>query len=98
VAGMLRSFDYAARHQIVDNPHTGQLEYRADEWAQRNREAFRSGYADASGHDLDSDEALIRGFEADKAVYEAVYESRNRPAWLAIPLASLAKLSTGDAA
>jgi maltokinase len=98
VASMLRSFDYAARHQIVDNPHTGQLEYRADEWAQRNREAFRSGYADASGHDLDGDEALIRGFEADKAVYEAVYESRNRPAWLAIPLASLAKLSTGDAA
>ena len=98
VASMLRSFDYAARHQLPDSPGTAQLEYRADEWSQRNRAAFRSGYAEASGHDLDHDDALIRGFEADKAVYEAVSESRNRPAWLPIPLASLAKLGTGDAA
>jgi maltokinase len=98
IASMLRSFDYAARHQLVDTPHSAQLEYRADEWAQRNRAAFCAGYAEAAGHDLDDDEAVIRGFEADKAVYEAVYESRNRPAWLPIPLASLAKLSTGDAA
>lgn len=98
VAGMLHSFDYAARHQLVDSPGTAQLEYRAEEWAQRNRTAFRAGYAEASGHDLDSDDAVIRGFEADKAVYQAVYEARHRPAWLAIQLASLAKLSTGNAA
>jgi maltokinase len=96
VASMLRSFDYAAHHQLVDAPPTAQLEYRAEEWAQRNRAAFRNGYAEASGHDLKADEAIIRGFEADKAVYEAVYETRHRPAWLPIPLVSLAKLSTGD--
>jgi maltokinase len=100
VASMLRSFDYAARHQIVDSPGTAQLEYRADEWAQRNRRAFRTGYAEASGHDLDDDDAVIRGFEADKAVYEALYEARNRPSWLPIPLASLARIGTmgGDPA
>ncbi len=100
VASMLRSFDYAARHQIIDSPGTAQLEYRADEWAQRNRDAFCTGYSEASGHDLDDDAAVIRGFEADKAVYEAVYEARNRPGWLPIPLGSLAKLGVagGDAA
>ena len=63
-------------------------------------DAFRAGYAEASGHDLDADAAVIRGFEADKAVYEAVYEARNRPSWLPIPLASLGKLGVvgGDAA
>ena len=98
VASMLRSFDYAARHQIVDSAGTAQLEYRADEWAHRNREAFCAGYSEASGHDLDVDAVVIRGFEADKAVYEAVYEARNRPSWLPIPLASLARLGVaGDA-
>jgi maltokinase len=90
VASMLRSFEYAARHQLIDTGANAQLEYRADEWAERNRAAFQNGYAEASGRELD--DAVIRGFEADKAVYEAVYEARHRPAWLAITLASLAKL------
>jgi maltokinase len=95
VASMLRSFDYAARHQIVDSAGTAQLEYRADEWAQRNRDAFRTGYSEASGQDLDDDDVVIRGFEADKAVYEALYEARNRPSWLPIPVAAAAQLSLG---
>jgi maltokinase len=109
VAGMLRSFDYAAYHQIVDLGSTSQRNYRAAEWADRNRAAFQAGYAsaaDASGtaaagandlHDLTQPtagdaEVLLRAFEADKAVYEAAYEARNRPAWLAVPLASLGRL------
>jgi maltokinase len=90
VATMLRSFDYAARHQLVDSGSNAQLEYRAEEWAQRNRAAFRSGYSETSGRELE--DAIVRGFEADKAVYEAVYEARHRPGWLPITLASLAKL------
>jgi maltokinase len=92
VAGMLRSFDYASRHQIVDTPDP-QLSYRANEWAERNRDAFCAGYADVSGSDPRVHDVLLRGFEADKAVYEAVYETRNRPTWVRIPLLSLTRLA-----
>src|SRR5205823_7965380 len=43
VAGMLRSFDYAARHLLADHPANPQREYRAAEWAERNRDAFCRG-------------------------------------------------------
>lgn len=92
IAGMLRSLDYVARHQLIDSPLTGQAEYRADEWAARNRDAFCAGYRD-SPDGVDIDPVLLRAYEADKAVYEAVYETRNRPAWLPVPLASLARLA-----
>jgi maltokinase len=93
VAGMLRSFDYAGYHQIVDTVSTSQRNYRAAEWAERNRTAFRTGYAQVAGDTgTESAPVLLRAFEADKAVYEAAYEARNRPAWLAVPLASLGRL------
>jgi maltokinase len=99
VAGMLRSFEYAGHHQIIDTGFQPQLAYRAAEWTQRNRAAFLTGYAAASGTDMRQHQIPLRAYEADKAVYEAVYEARNRPAWLAIPLASLVRLAkTEDSA
>ncbi|WP_237536707.1 phosphotransferase [Streptomyces sp. SID5785] len=84
IAGMLRSFDYAARSRGGDAPG----------FARACRTAYCEGYAAASGHDPRADPALLRAYETDKAVYEALYEARHRPTWLHVPLAALADLST----
>ncbi|GAA2573168.1 phosphotransferase [Actinomadura fulvescens] len=97
VAGMLRSFEYAARFLLADEEHTSaegarELEMRAHAWAARNRAAFCRGYAAAGGADPAAHSVLVRAFELDKAVYEVRYEARNRPSWLHVPLRSLAHL------
>lgn len=98
IAGMLRSFEYAGHHRLVEGGHVPQLAYRASEWTERNRDAFLTGYAETAGHDPREHPVPLQAFEADKAVYEAVYEARNRPAWLSIPLASLTRLAAAEGA
>ena len=106
VAGMLRSFDYAAFFQLLItdpralSPDRGTTErggsspllWHATEWAARNRDAFCDGYALRAGVDPRDHGPLLRAFELDKAVYEVVYETHNRPAWAPIPLSSIKRL------
>ena len=91
VAGMLRSFDYAARHQLIGHPDQATLSDAARDWVRRNASAFCVGYAEAGGLDPVANQVLLRALQLDKAVYEVLYEARHRPSWLPIPLDSLAE-------
>jgi maltokinase len=100
VAGMLRSFDYAAHQMLVGQPEDHQLTVRALEWSRRNRAAFAEGYAEAAAPSVGDPRKrgyLLRAFELDKAVYEVAYEHANRPEWLTVPLSSIARI-TGEGA
>ncbi|SFJ81617.1 maltokinase [Amycolatopsis sacchari] len=99
VAGMLRSFDYAAHQMLLgEQGEDPKLTERALEWARRNRAAFCEGYAKAAADSLGDPRShgdLLRALELDKAVYEVAYEHANRPEWLGVPLASIARISSG---
>ncbi|MEV6166761.1 maltokinase [Streptomyces sp. NPDC051954] len=83
IAGMLRSFDYAARQRRPWRP----------EWARRCREAYCAGYATRAGWDPRKKHGLLRAYETDRAVYEVLYEARNRPDWLSVPMAAIERLA-----
>lgn len=76
VAGMLRSFDY------VRGSHDAPTSQAARAWAGEAQRSFLEGYA--GGRDIDT--AALAAYQVDKAIYEVVYEIRNRPNWAHIPL------------
>lgn len=108
VAGMLRSFDYAAAVALRERGERG--EEAADAaglgraWERRNRTAFLAGYLSTPriGTILPASDAgfdtVLRAMEVEKAVYELAYERAYRPDWAPIPEAALGRLLSRPAA
>ncbi|MGI8609497.1 MAG: maltokinase N-terminal cap-like domain-containing protein [Candidatus Dormibacteria bacterium] len=101
VAGMMRSFDYAAEVELRSwaapgDPDFERMSLYGDAWARVNREAFWSAYLDELGDSRiipgEADAVrLRRAFELQKAVYEVGYELGHRPEWVDIPLRFLTR-------
>jgi maltokinase len=98
VAGMLRSFAYAAIAASMlrgtDAP---------DGWEEQAREQFLAGYFQTVDPTLLPSgqvgiERLLAVFELEKAVYELRYELDNRPDWVGIPVAGIQRLIEQSAA
>jgi maltokinase len=92
VAGMLRSFAYAASaSQLLRGVPA------PEGWEEQARTGFLDAYLDAVDPALlpagrPATEKLLAIFELEKAVYELRYELNNRPDWVAIPVAGIARL------
>jgi len=103
VAGMLRSFSYAAQVALMSHVarRPGDLE-RLVPWAQVWERSvcgvFLHAYLRAVGgsglipEDRDGLEGLLEGFLLEKVLYELRYELDNRPTWIRVPLSGLLSL------
>jgi maltose alpha-D-glucosyltransferase/alpha-amylase len=102
VAGMLRSFSYAAqaalgRHIQRRPEHSSTLEPWATLWERSVSGEFLRGYRDTMGGSpllasAEKAEVFLRALLLEKACYELAYELNNRPTWLYIPLAGVREL------
>jgi maltose alpha-D-glucosyltransferase/alpha-amylase len=103
VAGMIRSFSYAAYAGLF--AHTSsrpagfeRLEPWARVWQTCTNAAFLRGYFTAAAGALfvpaapSQRDALLQLFVLDKALYELNYELNNRPDWVRIPLQGILEL------
>ena len=108
VAGMLRSYDYAAFGALHDERATGAVDgdvTTLDRWARAwydwSARAFLDGYrrATAGAAFLPGDDeafvALLDALLLSKAAYELRYELNSRPEWIGIPLAGIEELLAG---
>ncbi len=105
VAGMIRSFSYAAFTSVDET--IAQNTFRADRselsgWAQLWHHVasaqFLSAYSDAAGRNADllprpeAAQALLEAYLLEKALYEVLYELNHRPHWLQIPMSGILAL------
>jgi len=97
VAGMVRSFSYAAfvaltKYTTRRPEDYAQLESWARLWETSVSSEFLRAYREAMGEspiipaERKEFDALLEIYMLDKALYELVYELDNRPAWIRIPL------------
>ena len=108
VAGMLRSFAYAAATAATEVPASvprSTVEAHAGRWQRDVRKAFLAGYlADqdrSAARILPAQRAAVASltslFEIEKVFYELRYELDNRPGWAWIPLRGIARLTEAGA-
>jgi maltose alpha-D-glucosyltransferase / alpha-amylase len=104
VAGMLRSFGYAAEtaHARLVADHAERAEHVReciDAWELAARQAFLAGYRGAADGVAsvppgpDAFDQLLDLFVIEKALYELRYELDNRPEWVGIPIRGLTRLA-----
>jgi maltose alpha-D-glucosyltransferase/alpha-amylase len=104
VAGVLRSFDYAAAHAANIGPgdlgQAAQARKQAtlERFAPACQQAFLAGYHSVDGAHLNGlspqqQSDLLDLLTLEKAAYEICYEAANRPAWIAVPLHGLAAIA-----
>jgi maltose alpha-D-glucosyltransferase/alpha-amylase len=103
VAGMMRSFSYAAfaaldLHKQRHPESSSALETWATAWERAASAAFLSNYREVIATDAEllpkpeQAQAMLLAFLLEKALYELLYELNNRPTWLRIPLAGVLSL------
>ncbi|MBV8134592.1 MAG: putative maltokinase [Deltaproteobacteria bacterium] len=106
VAGVLRSFDYAAMSATIERLKAGALGEMnlqiakpwANFWQAWASWAFLRGYLETTAKapfvpDNPSDlKTMLEAFTMEKALYELGYELNNRPEWLQIPLSGIASI------
>ena len=98
VAGMVRSFHYAAEAALRQVGSEDEEDRRlAGAWERHVAERFLAGY---EGYEplerllppTETRPVVQRAFELDKAIYEVGYETAHRPDWVGIPLAAVRRL------
>src|SRR6185369_10487113 len=100
VAGMLRSFSYAAGSVLLryaaEPARVSAMTGPLSRWEAQVREAFLEGYSGAAGdagsvtaETLRAGQGLLGLMELEKALYELAYELKSRPDWVCIPLAGV---------
>jgi maltose alpha-D-glucosyltransferase / alpha-amylase len=103
VAGMVRSFDYAAWAAVanladVDTGSVALVETLAEDWRQATERAFLGAYRETIAgcpswpEDEGAAQRLLDLFLLEKALYEICYEAANRPNWIRIPLKGVTNL------
>ncbi|GIZ53275.1 alpha-amylase [Noviherbaspirillum aridicola] len=104
VAGLLRSFDYAAAFAARSGPEdlSETAELRKQELLQHFAPSCQSAFLEAyraavAGSPLqagaEAEQGLLQLFVLEKAAYEVCYEAANRPSWLPVPMNGMAKIA-----
>ena len=104
VAGLLRSFEYAAAMATVSGPGdmTGvEIERKRaiiEGFLVQSQISFLESYFDSAvvAHEWRDDTAstaLLDLFTLEKAAYEVCYEAANRPTWIGVPLRGLSRIA-----